>query len=277
MTQEQYQYALDTGSIHGELGHRPVGGPDQIGTMLDSMLPENAPFFKGPAGHTIERQTWNGILDGARETGFSVSVLAAIAERESGFNQQARNKKTSAAGLFQFVDQSWLLAMMNYGKEHGLGNYVKDLYWTKNDEGNDYIAVKRGRETEILDLRYNPRLAALMAAESLSAAKRTLEAKTGLNLRAEVTYLAQFMGTKGATFLLRAGENLPDAPAVDFFPKFAQANPNVFYAEGQPRTLGELKNELSSDIAERARQYDSRADELGYGYPYVFNEPIPER
>lgn len=49
----------------------------------------------------------SGIISAAKRYGVDPDVLLTLAEIESGFNPAAQNPKSSAGGLFQFIDSTW--------------------------------------------------------------------------------------------------------------------------------------------------------------------------
>ena len=55
-------------------------------------------------------------------TGSSFELLYNMARRESALDPAAKAKTSSAAGLFQFIEQTWLGAVRNYGARHGLAD-----------------------------------------------------------------------------------------------------------------------------------------------------------
>lgn len=62
---------------------------------------------------TMSVQGIRGIVEAAigraaKATGVDVGFLMKTANRESSFNPRAQASTSSAAGLFQFVDQTWL-------------------------------------------------------------------------------------------------------------------------------------------------------------------------
>jgi hypothetical protein len=59
-------------------------------------------------------------------------------------------------------------------------------------------------------------------------------------------YIAHFLGAKGAEKLFTAGLANPDQIAADLFPKQAKANPAIFYADGQKRTIRQVYRALVS-------------------------------
>ena len=61
------------------------------------------------------------IQKAAQATGTGFSYLLATAKIESGFDPQVKAKTSSATGLFQFIEQTWLQTMKQSGAELGSG------------------------------------------------------------------------------------------------------------------------------------------------------------
>ena len=60
----------------------------------------------------------------SKATGVDFSFLMKTAGRESGMNPRAQAGSSSAAGLFQFVDQTWLQTLKQHGAKHGYARYA---------------------------------------------------------------------------------------------------------------------------------------------------------
>ena len=74
-------------------------------------------------------QAIRGVVEAAIErasqaTGVDFSFLLGTARRESGYNPGARAHTSSAAGLFQFVDQTWLATLKRHGAKYGYARYA---------------------------------------------------------------------------------------------------------------------------------------------------------
>jgi len=59
----------------------------------------------------------------SNSTGTSFDYLVKTAARESSFNPSAKAKTSSATGLFQFIESTWLETMKEAGPRHGLEKY----------------------------------------------------------------------------------------------------------------------------------------------------------
>ena len=163
------------------------------------------------------------------------------ARRESGFNPYAKARGSSAAGLFQFIDQTWLATVQRHGHKYGLGGLAKTV--TINSRGQADvadIALKR----EILALRYDANLSALLGAELVNDYSQTLREHLGREPTQGEAYMAVFMGAGGAVRLLEASARTPALPADRLFPAAAAANPTIFYAKGRARSVWAVKTVL---------------------------------
>ena len=165
------------------------------------------------------------IKDAASETGVDFAYLLQQAKAESSFDAGAKAKTSSASGLFQFIESTWMNMIDKYGDKYGI----------------DKSAGKK----EILNLRNNPDIASKMAAEFAGENKAYLDkkwAKGEHEVGSTELYFAHFMGAGGAASFLNARDENPGAKAAVLFPKAAAANKNVFYdrATGRAKTLDEV-------------------------------------
>lgn len=174
----------------------------------------------------------------SRKTGVDFNYLLGQAQVESGMRTDARARTSSASGLYQFIEQSWLGVVRKHGAEHGLdwaANAIKS-----NGNGRFSVADPGLRRT-ILDLRDNPQVASIMAAEHAADNKAVLETSLGRDTTGTDLYMAHFLGLGGAKSFLSAMEDNPNRIAAGMFPAAARANRSIFYQpSGQPRTLSDI-------------------------------------
>jgi hypothetical protein len=171
-------------------------------------------------------------------TGSDFDYLLACATRESGLDSAAKSKHSSATGLFQFLDQTWLGLVKRYGERHGLAAYANAI---ETDSKGRLSVASAGTKAAILALRKNPALSALMAGEAASDTKDSLEDRLGRDVCAGELYAAHFLGEGGACQLIRLNESTPQARADLAFPQAAKANRSVFYRQdGTPKTVSEV-------------------------------------
>ena len=179
-------------------------------------------------------------------TGVDFSYLFNQARIESGLNPNARARTSSATGLFQFIDQTWLGTVKRHGAEHGLG-WAADAI-RQGPNGRYYVADPQLRRS-ILDLRRQPEAASAMAAEFASDNRTYLENRLGRPAEAVDLYLAHFLGAGGAARFLRAHDANPNAAAASVLPAAARANRGVFFnRDGSPRSFAQIRERFAEKI-----------------------------
>lgn len=196
-------------------------------------------------------------------TGANFELLFNMARRESSLNPMAEAKTSSAAGLFQFIDQTWLAAVKKYGAKHGLEAAAADI--AIGDNGK-YAVADAARRKEILDLRFDPAKAAALAGELAQENRAGLERRLGRAVNNAELYAAHFLGVGGAAKLLTAS---PNAKAAEVTPQAAAANRPVFYGPSGPRTVAEVMSSISRSMGAAADGASRQVAER----PVVAKEP----
>lgn len=174
-------------------------------------------------------------------TGTSFDYLVKTAQRESAMNPTAKAKTSSATGLFQFVESTWLETLKTSGPELGLQAVADKI--TADGHGHYSVADPKDR-ADILALRNDPEVASLMAGALTRRNAGYLAKATGREPSAGELYIAHFLGANGAAKLIRATTASPQASAADLFPRQAHANKSIFYTQGRERTVSEVYAEL---------------------------------
>jgi hypothetical protein len=182
-------------------------------------------------------------------TGVDFSFLMGTAKRESGYNPAAKARTSSASGLFQFVDQTWLSTLKKHGAKYGYARYA-DLIQQGSD-GKYRVAGDEARKT-VLGLKLDPHAASLMAGELASDHASYLRGRVGRSPTAGELYAAHFLGPQGSARLIEAVGNSPGASAAALFPDAAAANRSIFYREGRPATVSEVYANLTRTAGEGA-------------------------
>ena len=178
------------------------------------------------------------------ETGVDFDYLMKTAERESSLNPQARARTSSATGLFQFIEQTWLATLKQDGPAHGLGDMAAKISQTRDGR---YVVNDRNARQEILNLRSDPNVSAVMAGAFTRRNGDMLNRGLGRAPTEGELYMAHFMGGQGALRLIQISTNKPDARAADYFPREARANRSIFYARGgRPRSVSEVYQVLAA-------------------------------
>ncbi len=190
----------------------------------------------------------HAIRQAAAQSGVDFSYLYNQARIESSFDPDAKARTSSATGLYQFIDQTWLATVDRHGAAHGLG-------WAANavQRGSDgrYRVADPAVRRQIMELRRNPEAASAMAAEFARDNQAHLESKLGRPLQSVDLYLAHFLGAGGATRFLKAHDANPDGSAAAAFPAQARANRGIFFHKsGAPRSFSEVRNLLAAKLGD---------------------------
>jgi hypothetical protein len=193
--------------------------------------------FSGTAS-VAARRVAPALADAARRTGVPFEALFNTARLESGFNPEARARTSSATGLFQFIDSTWLDTLARHGARHGLNPASR---------------------AEALDLRRDPVAASLMAAAHMADNAAALAGRTGQQPGQVELYLAHFLGVGGAARFLDGLAAQPDRSAAALMPAAARANRAIFFADGRSRSLSEVHDLLARKLGAAPAQPGDRA------------------
>ncbi len=168
----------------------------------------------------------DAIRKASDKTGVDFSYLMAQAKAESSFNPKARARTSSATGLYQFIDRTWLKTVQQHGEKHGLGKYAQAIETGRN--GSPFVRDAELRR-EILDLRKDPEIASMMAAELARDNRQNLESRLGRKANATDLYMAHFLGAGGAAQFLSTLDKTPEKQGSALLPEAAKSNVAVFY------------------------------------------------
>ncbi len=207
----------------------------------------------------IASRVTNAIRDAAKVTGAGFDYLLSTAVRESNLNPKAKSPNSSATGLFQFLDQSWLATLKQAGPGLGYGQYADAI--TRSASGR-YTISDPAMQQQIMALRKDPTANAVMAGALANANAKMLTQRLGRQPTDGELYIAHFLGPAGAVRLINGAQTQPNVPAASLFPKAAQANAPIFYDRktGAARSLSQIYNVLV------ARQ-DALTSQLAVGKP----------
>jgi len=205
------------------------------------------------------------VVQAANKTEMDPALLMAIADKESNFSTTAKARTSSASGLFQFVEKTWLQAVKNFGHLYGR----KDEANAIADASDAIGAVAPQKKAKILNLRNDPYLSAALAAEMLKKDSAKIAEKVGRPLTPGETYLIHFLGPDDTErFMVALGES-PNKSAAALLPKPARANRPIFYeAAGRKmreKTVAEVHEAFESMMEKRTTRYEDVAQKLPAG------------
>lgn len=196
------------------------------------------------AGNGIAPQISGAISKAAESTGISFQYLLTTARIESSLNPQAQAATSSAKGLYQFIDQTWLATVKQDGAALGMGQYADAISRTASGR---YEVADPAMRSEILKMRTDPAMSAMMAGALARTNAEYLSAATGKVPTEGELYTAHFLGPEGAGRLINAVNARGNADAPTMFPAAAAANRGIFYnRDGSARTVTEVYDRLTA-------------------------------
>jgi hypothetical protein len=196
------------------------------------------------------------IKQAANTTGTSFEYLLATAKMESNFNPKAAASTSSARGLYQFIDQTWLGTVKEAGSQLGYGKYADAI--TKTSSGGYSVSDPAARDA-IMKLRDDPDASSSMAAVLTQSNSFKLTGKIGRRPTDGELYMAHFMGVGGAAKLISNAEDHPNASGAALFPNAAAANRSIFYDRtGSARSVSEVYSVLTQRYASAANSPATR-------------------
>jgi hypothetical protein len=191
-----------------------------------------------PAHVVVPDAARRAVRNAADRVGVDPGYLYGVAALESSFDPAARARGTSAAGLYQFTEETWLRVVKVFGAKHGLGDFAAEI--TVADDNT--VAMRRGaRRQALMKLRDDPDVAALLAAELALDNEARLERVLGRAVSPAEVYLAHFLGVASASRMISSADERPHVAGHVLVPAAAEANPGVFGSADEPQSAGAIR------------------------------------
>ncbi len=189
-----------------------------------------------------ETSVEQAIANVAQRTSVDFDFLMAQAQVESAMDPAARASGSSATGLYQFIESTWLETMQRHGPRFGLSDVAAQV-------------ADPAQRDAILAMRSDPETAALMAAGLAEDNRAHLAPILGREPRDNELYLAHFLGAGGAGHFVTAMAQDSTQIAAKLFQRPAAANRAVFYEPGgAPRTLEGVMRHLTNRLEQAGTQ-----------------------
>lgn len=210
----------------------------------------------------VQRSIVERVMKAAEKTEMDPALLMAIADKESNFSTTAHARTSSASGLFQFIDKTWLQALREFGDRHGHSEAAKAIAGTEES-----VSVAPSMRAKILNLRNDAYLSAALAGEVLKKESADIAGKIGRALTAGEVYLVHFLGPEDAARFIKAKEEAPQATAAALFPRPARANRPIFFDQSgrRAKTVGEVHEAFEAMMGTRTSRYEDVAQKLPTG------------
>jgi hypothetical protein len=243
----------DASAEAGEIDHGPAAFPFAPRHRLPVALrglamsrfvpPEGLVIDPSLAGPTFAApvRVVTAIAKASAATGADFEFLLKTAALESSFNQNTEARTSTAVGLFQFIEHTWLYMIREVGPDHGLSDLAAVISVTGKGE---YEIADTETETAILSLRYDPEVSAILAGAFARRNAEFAARQLGREPNAGELYITHFLGANGGVELIRLMQKQPRALARKHFAGAARANRSIFYDGRRPRTVAEVHDRL---------------------------------
>jgi hypothetical protein len=220
----------------------------------------------------VSRSIVERVVKAAKSTEIDPALLMAIADKESSFSPSAKASTSSASGLFQFIESTWLKALRTFGWRYGHEEIAKAI---RGEEHAPRVAPEK--RAEILNLRNDPYLSAALAAEMLKHDGAKIVEMVGRALTAGETYLIHFLGPDDAARFIKKLDEEPQASAAQLLPRPARANRPIFYEQQggkmKDRSVQEVHAAFETMMGQRSSRYEGVERRLPEGAMAYSEEP----
>ena len=209
--------SVETGPVLRPMPPRPRPVPP-----VTRSRPERAARAAAPVQAAID--------NAARTAGVSRDYMTALAQRESSFNPTAKADTSSATGLFQFTDRTWLNTLKKHGERLGMPDAAARI------EANPGAVLAMRNDADL-----NARAAAALTQDNAAALRGVLKREP---TNGEL-YSAHFLGEAGAR---RLATSDPRASAAEIFPDAAGANRSIFFDGDRARSVAEVQTNFAQSF-----------------------------
>ena len=150
----------------------------------------------------VGAQVTGAIRQAARSTGTSFEYLLTTAQIESNLNPAAQATTSSAKGLYQFIEQTWLATLKQAGPALGYGQLCRRH--SPDADGRYEVADPTSARRSCSCAAIRPRARRGWRAPSPRPMPRSLAAAIGRQPTEGELYIAHFLGPDGAAKLINA-------------------------------------------------------------------------
>ncbi len=175
--------------------------------MADEYGVRNVQAFKTASAwiHHLQTNTEEGydpgiiaaLFQASERTGTDFDLLLLKAILESDLGRVTVAQRSSARGVFQFIEPTWLILMHRYGMEAGFPNYAYKIRISARSGIPHLKGPDKALRHDILALRQDPFVAAYIKARQVQEDTDVLRAyKKGDAVTATDHYIAHMLGLR---------------------------------------------------------------------------------
>jgi len=178
------------------------------------------------------REALPALRQAAKASHTPFTTLVGIAAAESSFRPDARNARSSATGPFQITESTWLELVKRYAT--GAGRDDLATLVTRDGEGRPVVSAEN--RARVMDARQDLELSARLTARLCDENRAGLARRLGRSPSESEVRLAHFLGLGGATKLIQAAVDTPEASVKALLPKAFAHNRATLSEGGKPMT-----------------------------------------
>lgn len=216
-----------------------LSGTDQSNLELARHMEKVMSHFGYEAGTT--RSLYRAHL----QTGvdFKLLVLKALMESDYGHFEVAAN--SSARGIFQYIESTWLVLMHRYGEKIGYKHYADAITYNEKAKTAELNGSAEHLRGEILALRFDEEVSALIKAHQIIEETDVIQSyKRGKAVTATDHYIAHMLGLYVMKdFYMLIDRRSPITPARyssnPHMREAAATNRSFFFKGGAPITASQ--------------------------------------
>ncbi len=136
----------------------------------------------------------DGMYKASLKTGVDFKLLLLKAKIESDLGRAIEAKHSTARGVFQYIEPTWLILMKRYGADIGYPHYAKAIDTSLKGNIPHIKGNNRFLRAEILALRYDPEVSALIKTKQIHEETRMLEHYKGQKATITDHYISHMLG-----------------------------------------------------------------------------------
>lgn len=176
----------------------------------------------------------DAIYYASQETGASFELLIIKAMLESDLGEHTIAPNSSARGIFQYIDSTWLALIKQHGEHIGYKPYADALEMDIVKNQFNVTEDSSFSRNDILKLRYNSRITALIKSYQILDEQKTLHNyKNNQTVHITDHYIVHMMGLPLAKMFYKLQQSesaiIPASLTNRMFEKAIASNKNFFY------------------------------------------------
>ncbi|PCI57085.1 MAG: hypothetical protein COB36_02105 [Alphaproteobacteria bacterium] len=211
------------------------------------------------------------IYEASTVTHIDFELLIITAMIESDLGRVTKSSTSSARGIFQYIEPTWLVLIKRYGSRIGQGDYTNSITINAESYLPEIASDSQFTIKDILTLRDNTKIASLIKAYQLKdEAKIVAKYKAGQRINATDHYIVHMLGLSQAhTFyalLKNESSNILANLESKGFKEAMRLNPTFFYnAQNKALSAADAYIQFHHKISQQYKRLHAISEKYGNG------------